>query len=463
MKELYKFLRASPFCVVMSLLIAQQGVAQTLTPRYITTCPSSNGFYEYLPAGYNPASSTKYPLILFLHGTGEIGNGVSQLPAVLDNGTARLIANHTFPSSFTVNGQTSSFIVLIPQFNDWPVSTDVDNILDYANAHYNVDQNRVYLTGLSMGGGVTWAYASAQPSYANRLAAILVVSGAYTLGQGAAQIIASSNLPVFATHNSQDNEVSPTNTTISVAAINSSKPPPTILALDTIFQVSSPQHDAWTKTYDPTIPMHNGLNVYQWMLQYSRNITAVGTPLPVTLIDYTATPVAGEQEVVVDWTTTFEQNNKYFILQRSADGKQFSDIDTIPPFDPSGSGHSYTYTDRSPLSGNDFYRLTQTDLDGKVTYYDILKVSLSATGTAGLHLSPNPTSGNVFLELVHPELGAIEVSVVDLQGRTLKKWAYQKGTITWDQTINLAGVAAGTYFIRVQGDSFREVQQVIKK
>lgn len=466
MKDLYKILHSSFCCIASVLLIGEKAAAQTLTPRFITTTAASNGFYEYLPLGYDPTSGQKYPLIVFCHGVGEEGNGTSQLAAILDNGLAQQLDNQVnhnntqhFPTSFTVNGKTSSFIVILPQFNTWPAPSDIDNIIDYALANYNVDINRLYLTGLSMGGGVTWSYASGASAYANRLAAILPVSGAATLGEGAAQIIAQANLPVFATHNSQDPTVPPNYTIDNVNFINSIKPAPNPLAVALIFPVGSPQHDAWTKTYDPTQKLINGLNVYQWMLQYNRLIT----PLPVTMLAYTATLLPGAPEVRVDWTTALEQNIKYFILQRSPDGRQFSNIDTVTPPGPPGNGHSYTYTDPSPFPGIDFYRLTEVDLDGKTSFFNILEVNVPASGPASLHVSPNPSTGDLHLELVRPERGTLQISLLDLNGRTIKNWTYEKQSLTWNQSLNLAGVASGSYIIRIQGPTFREVQQVIKQ
>jgi predicted esterase len=466
MKELYKFLRACLCGILSVLLIGQKGAAQTLTPRFITTTTASNGFYEYLPLGYDSAAPQKYPLIVFCHGIGEIGNGTTQLAAILDNGLAQQLDNQVnhgntqnFPTSFTVNGETSSFVVILPQFNAWPGSIDIDNIINYAFAHYNVDVNRLYLTGLSMGGGVVWNYAAWSSTYANRLAAILPVSGAAALDASGAQIIASANVPVFATHNSQDPTVDPINTINNVNLINSSNPPPDPKAVDSIFPVASPQHDAWTKTYDPTQKLINGLNVYQWMLQYSRVIA----PLPVTLLAYTATVLSGPPEVRVDWTTAFEQNNKYFILQRSPDGQQFSNIDTVTQPDHSGNGHSYSCTDTSPFPNSDYYRLTQVDLDGNIRYYGILEVNLPSSGSAGLHISPNPSAGSVNLELIRPEPGTLQISLLDAQGRVIKNWIYEKESIVWNQTLTLAGVAAGSYFIRIEGPTFREVQQIIKR
>ncbi len=83
----------------------------------------------------------------------------------------------------------------------------------------------------------------------------------------------------------------------------------------------------------------------------------------------------------VDWTTANEENNKYFILQRSADGQKFSDIDTIAAANQA-SGHAYSDIDRAPLAGNNFYRLSQVDNDGKTTLFGVLEVTVVPATTA---------------------------------------------------------------------------------
>src|ERR1700748_2676173 len=113
MKEFYRFLTGAFLCLSFTLFLCIQARSQVLTARQITTGAYSNGFYEYLPAGYNTGSQT-YPLIIFCHGQGEEGNGGSQLPNVLRNGIAQLIGSGNFPASFTVNGHTFSFIVIMP-------------------------------------------------------------------------------------------------------------------------------------------------------------------------------------------------------------------------------------------------------------------------------------------------------------------------------------------------------------
>ncbi|HTI94739.1 MAG TPA: T9SS type A sorting domain-containing protein [Puia sp.] len=459
MKEFYTFLRVSLFAFLTNVFAGTPAAAQTLTPRYISTCAHSLGFYEYLPAGYDPASSKKYPLIVFLHGIGELGNGTTQLPNILDNGIANLIGNGTFPKSFTVNGQTFSFIVIMPQFTNWPGAADASSVLDYAVAHYNVDLNRLYMTGLSMGGGTVWAYAGASIVNSQRLAAILPVSGAFDLDAQGGQNIATAELPVFATQNQDDPTVNVYTTINNIKFINSStNPAPNPPALDTIFPVSG--HDSWTTTYNPNIALHNGLNVYQWLLQFQRG-TAGAVPLPVTMTAYAA--VVSGSVVNVDWTTAIEQNNRYFIIQRSTDGQNFSNLDTIASAGPTQNGHSYIYTDAHPAAGDNFYRLEQVDLDGTATYFGVLKVSLSTGSGTSFHLTPNPASGPVYLEMANAVTGPLQVRLSDAQGRILRAWTFDKQSLDWTQAIDPGTIPAGSYFITVYGNSFKEVRQLIRK
>jgi hypothetical protein len=258
--------------LLLSLLFVSAGsvsksFSQTFTARFDSITVNSRAFYEYLPIGYNPADSTTYPTIITLHGQGDLGVGnPTTLPLLLRSGIPNTISIGQFPATFTVNGQTSSFIVISPQFIYFPTPLDVDNVINYAIRHYRVDTRRIYVTGLSLGGGATWEYAGNQPAYANKIAAIVPVCGYSTPDNGRARIIAGANLPVWATHNDQDPAVPVTNTTTYVAEINA-PPTPNPPAIETIFHNNI--HDAWTATYTPTFKMNN-LNIYQWMLQYSR-------------------------------------------------------------------------------------------------------------------------------------------------------------------------------------------------
>src|SRR5690242_9078878 len=76
-----------------------------------------NGFWEYLPRNYTVDAPKRYPLLIFIHGSGEQGStqDMTTLSLVLRNGPPKIIQAGTFPDSFNVNGTWFKFIVLCPQ------------------------------------------------------------------------------------------------------------------------------------------------------------------------------------------------------------------------------------------------------------------------------------------------------------------------------------------------------------
>ena len=220
------------------------------------------GFYEALPPKYDVASSKKYPLLVFLHGGGELGDGNEQLPLITHNALTKLLDRKKFPNSFTVNGEQFSFVIISPQFKAWPTVADVDKVIDYSLSNYNVDTQRIYLSGLSMGGGATWEYAA---DHGRELAAIVPICGASWATEAAATRLAATDVPIWAFHNKDDSSVSVRSTTRYLDFIKAANPSyPYKL---TLWETGG--HDAWTKSTDPAYK-EDGKNIYEWMLQFKR-------------------------------------------------------------------------------------------------------------------------------------------------------------------------------------------------
>lgn len=222
------------------------------------------GYMQALPYLYD-STTKRYPLLIFIHGVGELGNGADQLPIVAGPGVPGLIKNKKFPANFKVGDKNFSFIVISPQIRKWDYATmakDINDMISYAIKKYRIDTARIYVSGLSMGGGYTWEVGAA---YAKRLAAIVPICGAATLSDAKAKTVANAKLAVWALHNDDDKTVAPGNSKTSVSRINANSP--AIPAQLTIWPTGG--HDAWTKATDPNY-RENGKNIYEWMLQYSR-------------------------------------------------------------------------------------------------------------------------------------------------------------------------------------------------
>lgn len=236
------------------------------------------GFYESLPVDYASNPTKKYPLIIFLHGVGELGNGTTQLSLVLKNAIPKQLNAGTFPSSFTVGGEKFSFIVISPQFK---VSSDMVNaiqaMIDYCTKHYRVDASRIYLTGLSLGGKRTWDFPASTLDRAGMLAAIVPVCSGATGTATQITNVTQAKLPMWFLNNSGDPYISATKAQDLVNAVNAKMVSPK--AKITIHNQSG--HDAWTKSYDPNF-REGGMNVYEWMLSYKRGDSQ--TPPPASPI-----------------------------------------------------------------------------------------------------------------------------------------------------------------------------------
>jgi hypothetical protein len=269
--------------------IAQAQYIQTERPNIFINA-DCNGYLETLPQEY-AGNSQSYPLLVFLEGIQEAGNGsFTDLQKLYNNGPPYLIKNGLFPPSFSVNGQTFKFIIITPQFtiplwDRYPTPAEINGIIDYMVQHYRVDQSRIYLTGLSTGGGSVFYYAGASSVYANRLAAIVPFASTYGTSDPAeftkasvyprARVMSSANLPVWGFHNRFDSGVPDSITRNYVSYMNES-PTPNPPAKATIFDAAG--HECWYHAYNSTYT-ENNMSIYQWMLQYKRGAASNQPPL----------------------------------------------------------------------------------------------------------------------------------------------------------------------------------------
>ena len=310
MKEFYKFCQAGAFCLTLILtspnLFSQSKRTLTAFPNTVVD-QFIHGYWVSLPASYGTGNK-QYPLLLFMHGAGEIGDGSqTKLMPLLNTGPQKQInlqvnqgLNANFPDPVVVDGKSFEFIVVVPELNEWPPNGQeqlaVNDMLNYSIQNFRVDTTKMYLTGLSMGGGISWEYAGASgPLYAKRLAALLPVAGASIPNPQRAVEMAKEHLPVWATHNAIDSSVSNTFTMGYVQMLKDAGADPAPLL--TIFNQTG--HGGWRQTYgDVGIPgciNGEGQNVYQWMLQYRREgdnvvLESSGSAPPSSIFTVSAGP-----------------------------------------------------------------------------------------------------------------------------------------------------------------------------
>jgi predicted esterase len=272
------------FLAIAMILCAASFASAQLTPNSIVAANSQTvSFYQFKPPHFNAAN--KYPLIIALHGVGETGDGsTSTLPLLLTTGIPMLLNNGT-SMEFLWQGSTQGFVVLAPQLNKnlyggWQ-NFYIDEMIAYGINNLNVDPNRVFLTGYSMGGDGCWAYATSSVTSAKKLAGIIPISAGNAGGNYCN--IAQNQVATWAFHSADDN-VYPPSTSI-IPAINSinSCSPLLVPAVDTIYPDGA--HAIWNpRVYDPSNKTHFP-NIYQWMLDVNRSTNVASNHNPVASIN----------------------------------------------------------------------------------------------------------------------------------------------------------------------------------
>ncbi len=206
----------------------EKQITKTLSMKYLL----------YMPKEYGKEAGKKWPLMMFLHGSGESGDNLDK---VKFHGPPKLVAA----------GKEFPFILVSPQSpgGGWNTET-LGALLDDLIKRYSVDEDRVYLTGLSMGGYGTWDLAMAYP---DRFAAIAPICGGGTTWKSRR----IKHIPTWIFHGAKDPTVPVRNGQEMYDAMKAAGADVKL----TIYPEAG--HDSWTETY-------NNPDLYTWFLEHKR-------------------------------------------------------------------------------------------------------------------------------------------------------------------------------------------------
>jgi len=275
------------FCL---LILFQSAIGFSQTNHSVIFAPFDGSGYSnrvlptliHFPKGYSTAK--KYPLIVFLHGTGEAGNSNgSQLANIYNSssagGPAYFIEHNQWPDSFYVDGKYYAPVVVSPQAPGWSTNGEQANyIIRYIVNTYSIDPDRIYLTGLSAGGeGIVNLAAhtndnSATSNYTQftvfyKPAAMVPMSQANAASQAKANTTVADSVKAWG-FGSDPADIHGTSTKYQMTYMNNAK------AGFGRFTNYSGGHCCWNQFYNPkyveTIDGES-LSIYQWMFKQSRN------------------------------------------------------------------------------------------------------------------------------------------------------------------------------------------------
>lgn len=277
------------------LLIFIAAHSQQVAKSYAPPGFGPIGFYEFRPAQYG---NQLHPLIIFLHGAGEVGDGSpAQLTRLLNAGLPKLI-----DSGATMKFGNDAFVVLSPQdgnnFNPggggsyWKIL----GMLKYAKDSLHIDTNRIYITGLSMGGQGVWGAITYDTNDIKKFAAAAPIAAPRPSPDGGYCNTAAMHVPIWAFHNDGDiNQTDPNSTTKYILGLINACTNPPIGITPRVTYYARNDHNAWDAAYDTTHHHYtlstnsnlisnatqDTINLFEWFLQHSRQTTPPANQPPI--------------------------------------------------------------------------------------------------------------------------------------------------------------------------------------
>ncbi len=183
--------------------------------------------------------------------------------------------------------------------------------------------------------------------------------------------------------------------------------------------------------------------------------------LPVSLSDFRAT--TANSDVLLSWKTEHEYNNSGFEIQRSNNGADWYAVSFVSGVQQSDVTRNYNYSDKALAPGSYYYRLKQTDLDGKSTFSAIATATITGKGKVLLFQnSPNPFSSSTTIRFDLPVTQHARLSVVDMAGREIKVLSDQLSEAgSHIVTLDAANLRKQIYLIRLQTNNGILTQKIV--
>jgi hypothetical protein len=164
-----------------------------------------------------------------------------------------------------------------------------------------------------------------------------------------------------------------------------------------------------------------------------------------------------QNKVLLKWATASEINNDYFTIEQSIDRFQFESIATIQGTGSSSTILNYEFTDFTfPSSTILYYRLKQTDFDGKFEYSQIVATNCTLNKIGNIKVYPNPVSNELTIEITGNTV-PVNFEIFDVLGSVI----YQ-GNLMEKVTVQTSNFAHGVYLVKLENGKIFEFKKIIK-
>lgn len=183
--------------------------------------------------------------------------------------------------------------------------------------------------------------------------------------------------------------------------------------------------------------------------------------LPVELVSFNSS--IDKNSVKLNWTTSYELNNKGFSIERKSDA-EFKEISFVNGFGNSNNNQSYTFNDVNLRTGKYSYRLKQIDLNGNYKYYALSnEVTIGAPQQFILSQNyPNPFNPVTNIEFELPKNSFVDLKVFDITGKEVSSLVNQSLNAGYYQfKFDASGLSSGSYFYKISAGNFTSMKKMI--
>ena len=185
---------------------------------------------------------------------------------------------------------------------------------------------------------------------------------------------------------------------------------------------------------------------------WASNVIPLG-PLPVELLSFTGKEI--NKEHMLDWMTSMELNSSHFVIEHSVNANSFSELGMLNAAGNSSVNSKYSFSNKKPFPGNNYYRLKMVDIDQQFKYSNIILLKL-LKDEISMMVYPNPTANQLHIELNGLALNTtLQIQIMDASGKLLKQDEHSFDDKKY--ILDVSAYANGLYFLNIKGGTFSEL------
>lgn len=184
--------------------------------------------------------------------------------------------------------------------------------------------------------------------------------------------------------------------------------------------------------------------------------------MPVSFIELSATPFGNQMQI--NWATATEEKNNYFTVERSMDGANYIELGTVKGNGTTAKASYYSFADEAPPAGMIYYRIKQTDFNGKSGYSSIIAVKHSGKYKFEIQrLFPTPATDVVTVSLSSDEPNNASVTVYNNSYKKVASFEKQLSLGENIFNINVSEYEKGLHYVVAEKGGLKTVARFMKE